>query len=73
MEAPGGEPTHRHTGWARLFMGQEQQAFKSQEVFDAECQLVGRVTYESFAGAWPSYEGPMADRMNAMPKYVAVR
>ena len=32
--------------------------------------LLGRVTYESFAGAWPSYEGDMADRMNAMSKVV---
>jgi dihydrofolate reductase len=70
MEAPGGEPTHAHTGWVADLMGPDAQTSKSQEVFDAECQLVGRVTYESFAGAWPTYEGPMADRMNAMPKYV---
>jgi dihydrofolate reductase len=70
MEAPGGEPTHDHAGWVMDFRSPEQEAAKSQEIFDAECQLVGRVTYESFAGAWPDYEGPMADRMNAMPKYV---
>jgi dihydrofolate reductase len=70
MEAPGGEPTHAHTGWVADLMGPEAQERKSQEIFDAECQLVGRVTYESFAGAWPSYEGPMAVRMNAMAKYV---
>jgi dihydrofolate reductase len=70
MEAPGGEPTHAHTGWVHPFMGPDAGEFKSQEVFEAGCQLVGRVTYESFAGAWPTYEGPMAVRMNAMPKYV---
>jgi dihydrofolate reductase len=69
MEAPGGEPSHPHTGWAAA-MGPGAAATKSDEVFEADCQLVGRVTYESFAGAWPTYEGPMADRMNAMRKYV---
>ncbi len=28
------------------------------------------MTYESFAGAWPTYKGEFADRMNAMPKHV---
>ena len=32
--------------------------------------LIGRVTYESFAGAWPSREGEFADKFNTMPKYV---
>ena len=32
--------------------------------------MVGRVTYESFAGAWPSREGEFADKFNTMPKYV---
>ena len=36
----------------------------------AESHLLGRVTYESFAGAWPEREGPFAEKMNAMPKYV---
>jgi len=69
MEAPGGEPGHPHTGWAAS-MGPDEAALKSQEVFDHDILLVGRVTYESFAGAWPDYEGEMADRMNSMPKYV---
>ena len=70
MEAPGGEPTHPHTGWVGEFFTDDFGAYKSDEVFEAESLLVGRVTYESFAGAWPTYEGPMADRMNAMPKHV---
>lgn len=68
MEAPGGEPSHPHTGWAAE-MG-DAFPIKRQEVFDHDALLVGRVTYESFAGAWPGYEGDMADRMNSMPKYV---
>jgi dihydrofolate reductase len=70
MEAPGGEPTHPHSGWVFDFMGEEQQRYKFQEVLEADAQLIGRVTYESFAGAWPKRTGEFADRMNSMPKYV---
>jgi dihydrofolate reductase len=51
-------------------MGEEQQAFKLQEVLEAGAHLIGRVTYESFAGAWPERTGEFADKMNSMPKYV---
>jgi dihydrofolate reductase len=70
MEAPGGEPSHPHTGWVFDFMGSEQQEFKLREVLEADAHLIGRVTYESFAGAWPEREGEFADKMNSMPKYV---
>ena len=70
MEAPGGEPSHPHTNWVMDFMSPEQQQYKLNEVLEAGSHLLGRVTYESFAGAWPEREGPMADKMNSMPKYV---
>jgi dihydrofolate reductase len=70
MEAPGGEPSHPHTGWVSDYPGEEHMQFKFDETFETETLLVGRVTYESFAGAWPTYEGPMADKMNAMEKFV---
>ena len=70
MEAPGGEPGYPHTGWTVDFHGPELVQYKFEEVLEAGAQLIGRVTYESFAGAWPTYEGEFADRMNAMPKYV---
>ena len=70
MEAPGGEPTHPYTGWVIDYEGEEQMAYKFKEVVDAETLLVGRVTYESFAGAWPDYKGEFADKMNSMPKVV---
>jgi dihydrofolate reductase len=70
MEAPGGETTHPHTGWVFDFMSDEQQQYKLEEVLEAGSHLLGRVTYESFAGAWPQREGEFADKMNAMPKYV---
>jgi dihydrofolate reductase len=70
MEAPGGEPGHPHSGWVFDFISDEQVQNKLEEVLEAESLLIGRVTYESFAGAWPERSGQFADKMNAMPKYV---
>lgn len=70
MEAPGGEPGHPHTGWAIDFMSPEQVRHKTEEALEAESLLLGRVTYESFAGAWPERSGELADQLNAMPKHV---
>jgi dihydrofolate reductase len=44
--------------------------FKFDETFASEALLLGRVTYENFAQAWPSRKGEFADRFNSMPKYV---
>ncbi len=71
VEAPGGEPGYRHTGWVAKFQDQAQIDWKMREVTAHEALLIGRITYESFAGAWPNFKGPFADTMNAMPKYVA--
>jgi dihydrofolate reductase len=71
MEAPGGEPGHPHTGWVFDFADSDWTEWKLEEVLEAETLLVGRVTYESFAGAWPSRSGELADKLNAMPKVVA--
>ena len=73
MEAPGGEPGHPHSGWVFDFMGEEQLRNKLDETLEAESLLIGRVTYELFAGAWPKRKGEFADKMNAMPKHVASR
>jgi dihydrofolate reductase len=35
--------------------------------------LLGRKTYEGLAGYWPTQEGPWADRINPLPKFVASR
>ena len=71
MEAPGGEPGYRHTGWVGRFDDAGQFDFKLEEVLAHDALLLGRTTYESFAGAWPARTGEFADKMNAMPKYVA--
>lgn len=70
VEAPGGEPGYAHTNWVGERHHDSWQEYKQDEIVDAEALLLGRTTYESFAGAWPGYEGAMADKMNAMPKYV---
>lgn len=71
MEAPGGEPGYRHTGWVTKFQDAAQIQYKYEETLAHEALLLGRKTYESFAAAWPSYKGAFADKMNSMPKYVA--
>jgi len=51
-------------------MGSEEVQYKAEEVQEAGSLHIGRVTYESLAGAWPTYPGDFADRMNTMPKHV---
>jgi dihydrofolate reductase len=70
MEAPGGEPGHPHSGWVFDYIGPEQKKYKLDETLEAESLLIGRVTYEGFAGAWPERTGAFADKMNSMPKHV---
>jgi dihydrofolate reductase len=70
MEAPGGED-FKYPGWSFEFdRGEDGNRFKLDETLEADALLLGRVTYESFAGAWPSREGEFADKFNSMPKYV---
>jgi len=72
IEAPGGEPGYKHAGWVAKFHGDAGQfKYKLDEVLSHDALLLGRKTYEGFAGAWPSRDGAFADKMNAMPKFVA--
>jgi dihydrofolate reductase len=70
MEAPGGEPGHPHSGWTIDYHDDEQMNYKLDETLEAEALLLGRVTYEGFAEAWPPRSGGFADKMNSMPKHV---
>ena len=71
FEDPGGAESYEYGGWTFEYdRGDEGNAFKLDELMDAEVQLLGRVTYEGFAAAWPSREGPFADKLNADPKVV---
>ena len=71
MEAPGGEPGFKYPGWSFEFdRGDDGNQFKLDEAMQADALLIGRRTYESFAGAWPQREGEFADKFNSMPKFV---
>jgi dihydrofolate reductase len=71
MEDPGGAEDFKYGGWSFEFSrGEEGDKFKLDETRKAEALLLGRVTYEGFAAAWPSREGEFADKFNNMPKYV---
>jgi len=71
FEDPGGAENYEHGGWTFEYdRGDDGNKFKLDELMDADVQLLGRVTYEGFAAAWPSREGPFADKLNNDPKYV---
>jgi len=71
MEDPGGAEDFKHGGWSfKISRGHEGDKFKLDETFASEALLLGRVTYEGFAEAWPSRDGGFADKFNNMPKYV---
>jgi dihydrofolate reductase len=71
VEAPGGEAGYPHSGWVGGYFSDELGAYKFAEQDAAEILLLGRVTYESFYGAWPQREGAMAEKINTMTKVVA--
>jgi dihydrofolate reductase len=71
FEDPGGAEAYEHGGWTFEYdRGDDGDKFKLDELMEAEVQLLGRVTYEGFAKAWPSREGPFAEKLNNDPKYV---
>ena len=71
VEDPGGAEDFKHGGWSfEIDRGDEGNKFKLDETMSSEALLLGRVTYEGFAAAWPSREGEFADKFNTMPKYV---
>ena len=71
IQDPGGDSTWKHAGWSfKISRGDEGDKFKLDETLSSEALLLGRVTYEGFARAWPSSENEFADKINSMPKYV---
>ncbi len=72
MEDPGGSEKTLNGGWAFQFNSDAANAFKFEELQASDAQLLGRVTYEGFASAWPTVEGTGAfgEKMNGMPKIV---
>src|SRR5216683_4597347 len=73
IEGPGGDGDFEHAGWSfRFNRGDDGDRFKFEELRAAGAQLLGRVTYEGFAKAWPAVTdaGGFGEKMNTMPKYV---
>jgi dihydrofolate reductase len=71
VEDPGGSEDFKYGGWSFEFnRGDDGDKFKLDETMGSDALLLGRVTYEGFADAWPSREGEFADKFNNMPKYV---
>ena len=73
FQDPGGYGEFERGGWAFQFdQGDEGAKFKFDELLASDAQLLGRVTYEGFAKAWPTMEGTgeFGEKMNAMPKFV---
>jgi dihydrofolate reductase len=73
IEDPGGAEAFDRGGWAfRFDRGPEGDKFKLDELMASDAQLLGRVTYEGFAKAWPTMTemGEFGEKMNEMPKFV---
>jgi dihydrofolate reductase len=71
VEDPGGSEGFALGGWAFKFnRGQEGDKFKFDEAMASGALLLGRVTFEGFAKAWPPRTGEFADKYNGMLKYV---
>ena len=72
FQDPSGAGEFDRGGWAFQFERGDGDAFKFDELKASDAQLLGRVTYEGFAKAWPTMEGTgeFGEKMNAMPKFV---
>jgi dihydrofolate reductase len=76
IEDPGGSEDYEHGGWSFEYdRGEDGDQFKLDELMAADAALLGRVTYEGFAAAWPEREGDedeagFAKKLNSMPKHV---
>ena len=73
IEDPGGAEGYAHGGWSFRSPAPGSETFKTEELQAADVQLMGRVTYDGFASAWPAMEettGEFGRKMNNMPKVV---
>src|SRR5262245_59345001 len=56
--------------WAMNYFDNEAQEDSLEMLLASDAMLMGRRTYEIFAGVWPARTGDYADRMNNIRKYV---
>jgi dihydrofolate reductase len=59
--------------WTGPYWTDELAQAQSELFFSCDALLLGRITYEGFAAAWPAMggDGGFGDRMNRLPKHVA--
>lgn len=77
-QAPGGRDEDREEGfafggWQAPFFDDESGAAIGADLERLDALLLGRKTYDIFAGYWPHQQGPIAEKFNAVPKFVASR
>lgn len=72
MEAPGGENNFKYGAWQMGYMDEEAGKIMTQSFASTFGLLLGRKTYEIFAGYWPTApaDDPVAKHLNSVPKYV---
>jgi len=73
IQDPAGVEGFRLGGWVGRIgsQGREEAAKVAlDEALGAKASLLGRRSYEFLAARWPSRSGPLAERLNSLPKYV---
>ena len=71
IEAPGRDDSlGERSGWSISYFNDETAKFKLADLQESDALLMGRVTYQIHAAAWPSETDEFADLMNGLPKYV---
>ena len=71
IEDPAGDEGFSRGGWVGRITDNEDLATATlEEARGTDALLLGRRSYEFFAGRWPSRSGELADRLNSLPKYV---
>jgi dihydrofolate reductase len=71
FEDPAGDEGFERGGWVGAIKDRpELGQLALDDALGADAFLMGRRTYEWFASRWPSRTGPLADRLNELPKYV---
>jgi dihydrofolate reductase len=76
MTDPGGAGEIEQGGWSNPYFDDELAKYQSEQLLASDALVLGRVTFEGFAAAWPAMEeteGEFAVRMNTLPKFVASR
>jgi dihydrofolate reductase len=72
MQSPGpSDVPFKYRGWAVDFdRGDDDGRFELESLQNAGALLLGRVTYEAMQSFWPTADGELADKLNALPKFI---